>query len=111
MRNYIATTIFILSSIACFAQSDVNYFAWVYDSASDMPIEGATVTIQCNEVQVSTNKTDLDGEARFDGVLVPENGYTISVTMNGYKSTQYSFFMPEVSSRAFTGAEFYLNKN
>lgn len=111
MRNYIATFVLLLSSIACFAQSDVSYFAWVYDSASDMPIEGATVTIQCNEVDISTNKTDLDGEVRFEGVLVPEHVYTISVTMNGYKSNQYSFLMPEVSSRAFTGAEFYLDKN
>lgn len=110
MRNYIATAFLILSSIACFAQSDVDYFAWVYDASSYTTIEGATVTIQSNTGDVTTNKTDLDGEARFDGIVNPGVVYTITVVMDGYSSMETSFCAPKTSGQGFTGAEFYLSR-
>lgn len=110
MRNYIATAVLILSSIACFAQSDVDYFAWVYDASSYMTIEGATVTIQSNTGDVTENKTDLDGEARFDGVVNPGVVYTITVVMDGYSAQEQSFRAPNTTGTGFTAGEFYLSK-
>ena len=111
MRNYIATFAFLLSSVTCFTQSDVDYFAWVYDAASYMPLEGATVTIQCNTTDVSTNETDLDGEARFDGVINPGAVYTITVVRDGYSAEEQSFRAPNTTGTGFTAGEFYLSRN
>jgi len=111
MRNYIAAFSLLLSCITCSAQSDVDYFAWVYDAASYMPIEGATVTIQCNTVDICTNKTNFDGEARFDGVINPGMVYTIYVDMDGFLVQHQSFCAPNIPGTGFTGAEFYLRSN
>lgn len=108
MRSYIATAVLLFSCVSCFAQSDVDYFAWVYDASSYMPIKDAKVSIQSSEGEVTTNKTDLDGEARFDGVIDPGVVYTISVVLDGYSSMETSFCAPKSLGQGFTGAEFYL---
>ena len=110
MRSYIATAVLLFSCVSCFAQSDVDYFAWVYDASSYTTIEGATVTIQSNTGDVITNKTDLDGEARFDGVINPGVVYTISVVLDGYSYEEQSFCAPNASGTGFTYGEFYLER-
>lgn len=113
MRNYIATFVLLLSSIACFAQNDDLYFTWIYDSISQKPIEGAEVSI-CYLLNfanpISSKKTSQTGLAHFKGVFEPGEEYEVVIKAEGYLQTFVPLHKTSTSTAGHSYNEFYLHR-
>lgn len=91
MINSIAKAVFLLSLIcSCHSHSEDYYLIRIYDEVSEMPIEGATVSISeyfsLNEVR-GPKKTNREGMIDFKRINAPGTEYMVIIKADGYLDT------------------------